>query len=99
MLTIFKVKMTIQDEQIIFIENGARFLTIQIQYGEPVLWVVVDPNAPSVERKIYIRGTGHMLGEAEQAYYVGTFQLEGGAFVGHVFVEPTLKTQIDRLRS
>jgi len=87
MATIFKYILSIQDEQYLFVEEGAMFLTVQVQHRQPVLWAVVNAMAETVERKVYIRGTGHEMGEAESGQYVGTFQIEGGAFIGHVFVE------------
>ena len=72
--------------------TGSRFhpLTVQMQHGYPCLWARVDevdePN--NSQQRIYIRGTGHAMGNAERAKYVGTVQDVGGALVWHVFWEP-----------
>lgn len=69
--------------------KGAELLTVQTQYaggpGEtPALWALVDPDAPRETRRFQLVGTGHREVE-EDLTYVGTFQLTGGSFVGHVF--------------
>lgn len=62
---------------------GAQTLCVQLQKGRPCVWVKLDPNAPKIVRRFHIVGTGHTL--PESCCYVGTFQLEGGALVFHVF--------------
>lgn len=63
------------------------------------LWALVDPTAEKKPRHIFIHGTGMDIEEAEAVAsmvkglpvsggattYIGTFQLLGGNFVGHVF--------------
>lgn len=51
----------------------------------PCLWVKVDTDKPTVERIFHIYGTGHKIGIGVK--YIGTFQLPGGDFIGHVFEE------------
>lgn len=36
-------------------------------------------------RRFSVRGTGHRFPEHETVRYVGTFQLERGDFIGHLF--------------
>lgn len=66
---------------------------MQIQHGEIQLWARVPTNkqreavAETYEQWIYMRGTGHDLESAEDAKYLGTVQLQGGALVFHVFAE------------
>ena len=45
---------------------------------------LVDPDAKLVDRDISIHGTGHPLPN-DPGTYIGTFQLQGGAFVFHAF--------------
>jgi hypothetical protein len=63
---------------------GARVLSVQVQKDIPCLWAEVDTDNPSVYRSFLILGTGHQVptGDVE---YLGTFQLYGGDFVGHVY--------------
>jgi hypothetical protein len=72
----------------IVMPKGAELLTVQTQYagdpGEsPGLWALVDPDAPRETRRFQMVGTGHR--EVGDLTYVGTFQVTGGSFVGHVF--------------
>lgn len=66
---------------------GAVILTVQVQHGRPVLWAIVDREAPFEARHFLIVGTGrNMPGWDERPFeYVGTFQMHDGDFVGHVF--------------
>jgi len=47
------------------------------------LWAASDPLATSVGRVILVRGTGHELGDAAAARYIGT--VHAGELVWHVF--------------
>ena len=63
---------------------GAEILTVQEQYGHPQMWALVDRYADTELREFNIYGTGQDLPDSPGAH-VGTFQLNGGAFVFHVF--------------
>jgi hypothetical protein len=84
--TVWKYELVVDDEQTITLPHGAVVLTVQAQHGVPVLWAHVDPMVV-FKRDVLIqtRGTGHnAYGVGE---YVGTYQLEDGRFVGHVFMK------------
>jgi len=85
MMTIYKFAVPISDDITIVMPAGARLLSVQTQHGAPSLWAMVDPSAPSVRRRLALRGTGHNADSLSLAPFVGTFQTEGGAFVGHLF--------------
>lgn len=87
-LTIWKFPLEIVDEMAIEMPVGARLLTVQVQGGTPTLWALVSPQAPKVQRRIRIIGTGHPLRLADDLSYVGTVQTigaYGGDLVWHVF--------------
>lgn len=64
---------------------GAELLAVQTQAPDtPCLWAIVNLEADRETRRFAVVGTGHPLNGSEQKY-IGTFQLLGGAFVGHVF--------------
>lgn len=94
MRRIFKYELETTDKQIIkvpFICGSNKFkdqvLKIEVQNGTPCMWCLVD-QAEEVARTIYIVGTGNpMPKEFTKDNYVGTYQLFGGSFVGHVFVD------------
>jgi hypothetical protein len=86
MKTIYKNELQLLDEQIITIPFGAEILTVQTQRETPCLWFLVDPNEGRLQEiKIAIHGTGHIIHEPRFKKYLGTFQLQGGSFVGHAF--------------
>jgi hypothetical protein len=64
---------------------GAEILTVQMQGATPKIWALVDPTAPLEERRLQVVGTGHPFELREGAEYLGTFQMNGGSFVFHVF--------------
>ena len=101
MKTIWKFTLTITDEQVLEMPRGAQILSVQTQYDQPQLWALVDDGAPKTKRRVVVLGTGNdaaslakSLWRADEGryapfpVYVGTFQVRGGSFVGHVFAEP-----------
>jgi len=65
----------------------ARFLSLQVQDGQPVMWWDVVPTEPQAQwptHSFYIVPTGPP-GHADDLRPLGTFQL--GRFVGHVFTD------------
>jgi hypothetical protein len=83
--TIWKFPVPIADEFAVVMPKGALVLTVQAQAGEPVVWAIVSPDAPKVQRWFHVRGTGHETAGAESMPYVGTFQVHGGQLVFHLF--------------
>jgi hypothetical protein len=67
------------------IPKGSRFLALQVQNDQPVMWWSVPADAGSPQdwplRTFTIVPTGPP-GYLDKFWYVGTFQL--GGFVGHV---------------
>jgi len=84
MNSIWKYPLQVTDEQTIDVPEGSEALSVQVQNGTPCLWVRVDPAALKVPRKIITHGTGHHV-PATTGRYIGTYQIEGGALVFHVF--------------
>lgn len=63
----------------------AKLLAVQTQHNEPHLWAMVCPDNHTEIRSFRIRGTGHDFSTEASGEYVGTFQDDSGAFVGHLF--------------
>jgi hypothetical protein len=82
---IWKFSVPLTDEFTISMPAGSRLLDVQTQNGEPQIWATCNPALPLVSRSFSLRGTGHDTNGAEGALYVGTFQLQGGALVFHLF--------------
>ena len=85
MKRIYKYPLEVEDEQIVSLPKGAVLLSVQVQHKQPCLWAKVESNHKNIPHKIVIRGTGHSANDVEGMQFLGTFQLQGGNFVGHAF--------------
>ena len=61
---------------------GARFLDVQLQRGQPVLWADVESNAAVDDYWFQTVGTGHPA-EIGNSRYIGTWQ--DGGLVWHLY--------------
>ena len=85
-MKIFKYTFNMAGEQDIPMHKGAHVLTVQVQNGIPCLWAIVDPEQPIENRTFRIFGTGHEMDiDIPHSHYIGSFQLAGGDFIGHLF--------------
>ena len=84
-LTVWKFPMRIADVAVAEMPKGARLLRAGIQNDTFCVWALVDPEAPKVERRVRIAGTGHPIAADLTEVYVNTFEMHGGALVFHVF--------------
>jgi len=82
--TIWKFPIEINDVNVIMIPIGAEILCVQIQYDEPWIWAIVDPEIPKEPRVFRTFGTGTPI-EDNPGNYIGTYQLRSGSLVFHVF--------------
>lgn len=88
MTQIWKYPLEVTDDQYISAPMGAKPLSVDVQHGTPCIWAEVDPGATSDSIRVRIFGTGHNI-SGSGLQFVGTFQLHGGSFVGHVYtVQP-----------
>jgi hypothetical protein len=87
MKTIWKYDVPITDHFSLELPAGAELLTVQVQFGVPCIWAIVDPEKPLVETQFHLFGTGHAINqETGKLTYVGSFQMLGGMLVWHLFV-------------
>lgn len=72
----------------------ARIINVAVQADQPCFWALVNPQAPTRQRRFYLLGTGHEMyvgGPGDVAdspadlIHLGSFMLADGAFVGHLF--------------
>lgn len=77
-------KYTLTPTTVIDLPSTARILDVQVQHGEPQLWVCLDPKAPRVQRTFITIPTGETF-NAEGLQYIATFQLTAPTLVFHVF--------------
>jgi len=63
---------------------GSYVLSVQMQNGQPCVWVMLDPDDENKTVATFeVVGTGHDIDRTDKGF-VGTFQ--DGAFVWHLFV-------------
>lgn len=87
---IYKFTLKEVETQTIQIPKGSVLMSVQAQNNKPCLWAVIhDTQAEIEEIKIRTLLTGQPFSDEEYfpTGFLGTYQLNGGAFVGHVFVE------------
>jgi len=84
MQAIWKFPLRCADKSTVVMPKGAKVLCVQTQCEEPQVWAVCDISAEAEERTFAIYGTGHQH-ESISGEYVGTFQLNHGGLVFHVF--------------
>lgn len=65
--------------------KGAEILCAREQFNKICIWARVKPQKEKETRKFVLTGTGHEAPEPDTARYIGSAQLDGGAFVFHVF--------------
>jgi hypothetical protein len=85
---IWKFQLKITDVQDIEIPRGSILLSVQTQNEIPCLWVLIY-NTEAEKEVIRLRtiGTGNQISTEDfnSSVFLGTYQLSGGSFVGHVF--------------
>jgi DNA-directed RNA polymerase subunit RPC12/RpoP len=83
---IYKFSFSMEDEFKISMPEGSEVLTVQIQGGVPRIWAIVDTDVPLTARRFCMRRTGHAF-KGNEGKYIGTFQLNEGTMVFHLFEE------------
>jgi hypothetical protein len=84
MRTVYKFACPMADQFQLLLPSGAELLHFDNQHNEPVLWALVDPEAPPAPRSFRLAGTGHLI-EEPHVKFVGTAQFRGGSLVFHLF--------------
>ena len=85
---IWKYPLKVTDQQVIdFPSECPQILCLQMQKGIPTLWVEVNPESVTERWLVHVYGTGHPLDDKmdERGLYIGTFMIESGALVFHVY--------------
>jgi len=86
MITIHKHGVFLGDTFTLELPEGATFLSLQMQQGKPQMWFRVEDSRPLRRQVFGICGTGNEIPpQIASAPFLGTFQMDGGALVIHVF--------------
>lgn len=86
MFAVYKYEISATDDFTLDLPVGARFLSVQVQYGTPVLYALVLPTNARQTRRFRLAGTGHPIANPSELDFVGTFMVSGGSLVFHLFV-------------
>jgi hypothetical protein len=88
MQKIFKYKLDTSGEQEITMPAFSKILCVKNQHNVPCLWAMIDTDSRLVKRKIITFLTGADIEFNNQKYeYIGTYLMNNGSFVGHVYEE------------
>ncbi len=93
MKTVWKFTIPLRDVVSIVMPRGAEIIHVANQFGTPTIWALVDPAESLVNREFRFAGTGHLIPEHHLGKHVGSFLMDGGSLVFHIF--ETQASQID----
>lgn len=85
MKTVWKYQLETADAIKVAMPVNAEILAIQMQYGRPCLWALVDDELPKEVRTFAIFGTGNPIPNFNDMTYIGTYQQFTGQLVFHCF--------------
>lgn len=83
-MTIYKYPLLDVELQEIELPFTAKILDVQIQFGQKVLWALVDPLNPPQKYRIGMYLTGQDV-PFPSGDHIATLQQAGGGFILHVF--------------
>lgn len=84
-MTIWKYPVAVTDVFVLKMPAGSTVLSVDVQGREVNLWAEVDQGQPLAERRFRVSGIGHALPADEPRRFIGTFLLQGGTLVFHLF--------------
>lgn len=87
MKTIWKYPIPIEDKFVLTMPIGAQPLCVQVQHGQPCIWALIDTSKPQTTFLFRLSTTGYtdLDDNLTKLDYLGTFQMNGGDLVFHVF--------------
>ena len=85
--TVWKYKIPMKDSFSIEMPDNHSTLTVQLQNNEPYIWVLVETSDTLIKAEFRLAGTGHAIEypENDGLNYIGSFQMENGRFIFHLF--------------
>jgi len=82
---VWKFPIPVDDIVTVDMPRGAKILHVAEQRGVPHLWALVTQGEPLERRTFRFAGTGHPIEDRHAETFVGTFTMQGGALVFHLF--------------
>lgn len=94
-MIIYKKELALTGIQTVLLPVEAEIISLQIQKGVPCIWYSFTEDEEEEEEQenvtLVTMGTGETYDPFnKKLIYIGTYQLHGGNFVGHVFKEVKL---------
>lgn len=83
-MNIWKYELAAVEQQVLSMPLGATILSVQVQYGMPVLYSMANTFQAVEPRHIYMFGTGESMPNIPMTY-IGTILLAEDNLVLHVF--------------
>lgn len=85
--TIWKFPIQVTSEFQLEMPRNSYIIHIDVQKSSPQLWAIVDPDSLKETRKFGLIETGVRFSDDlwDRSVYVGTFQLNSGDIVLHLF--------------
>lgn len=88
MLSIYKYPLESSLDISLLLPKDAEVLTLKVQYNQPCLWILVDPNQKIFElRHFRAFATGDSIENIKDLIYIETFLLYDRKLVYHLFEE------------
>lgn len=85
-LKVYKYLLLISDNRTIHMPVDAKILCVQVQQGIPCIWALVNPEQDTRPFEFISVGTGNPTTLNGNEKHIGTYQLEEGSLVFHVFL-------------
>lgn len=86
-MRILKYPLMVQDIQEIEMPSDSNILCVQAQLDTPVIWAEVQDEDNMTKIKFLTVVTGITMPAIQcTKNYIGTYQLHGGKFIGHVYL-------------
>jgi hypothetical protein len=85
-MKIWKHELQMGPRETVLLPRAARLLCVQTQNERPCIWFEFDEERHGTDQvTFFIATTGNQFNMSSSAQYLGSFQLGGGTFVGHVY--------------
>ncbi len=82
---IYKYQFRITSVVHVSMPEGAKVLHFGNQHERLTIWVEVDTDAPIVEKRFWVIGTGQMIPDTVELNYVGTASFNDGRLIWHLY--------------
>jgi hypothetical protein len=77
-------KFAVEETMQLLLPVDAMVLSIQTQFNAPQMWILLDSDLPKTLRRFIVLPTGVSVPDVP-LNYCGTFQINDGALIFHVF--------------